>query len=120
VLSNTEIGRKGEDLASEFLRSQGYEILERNWRYKKAEIDLIAKDSQALVFVEVKSRTNTSHGQPEEFVDSNKESMMMDSAQRYMEKIEYEWEIRFDIISIVFDKSLEVKKIEHFKDAFFH
>jgi len=120
VLNNTEIGRLGEELAVKFLLKAGYVILEQNWRFKKAEIDIIAKDQETLVFIEVKSRSNISFGQPEEFVDDSKESMMMDSAQRYMEMIEYDWEIRFDIISVVFDKSLKVRKIDHFKDAFFH
>ena len=117
--SNTEIGRIGEHYATEFLISHNYEILERNWRFKKAEIDIIALLNNCLIFIEVKAKTYTSYGQPEESISEKKEAMIMDAAQRYMESINYEWEVRFDIISIILSKSHKLIKIEHFQDAFF-
>lgn len=118
-LSNTSIGQLGEDLACQFLLEQGYTIETRNWRFKKAEIDVIAKHNNCLIFIEVKARTNTNFGHPEEFINAKKEAMLIDASQRYMESIGYDWEIRFDIISIILTKSLKIKKIDHFKDAFF-
>lgn len=112
------IGKLGEDTAAIFLEKTGYIILERNWRFSKAEIDIIAKDGEVLVFVEVKAKSYTYFGAPEESVSTYKENLIIDAAQQYMIKIGHDWEIRFDIISILFDKNKEAS-ITHFKDAFF-
>ncbi|MBK7806541.1 MAG: YraN family protein [Saprospiraceae bacterium] len=112
------IGNLGEEKATLFLQEIGYKILERNWRFSKAEIDIIAKDGEVLVFVEVKSKSYTFFGAPEESVSAYKENLIIDAAHQYMIKIGHDWEIRFDIISIVFDKNKDAS-ITHFKDAFF-
>lgn len=112
------IGSLGEETATFFLQKIGYIILERNWRFRKAEIDIIAKDGEVLVFVEVKAKSYTYFGAPEESVSSYKENLIIDAAHQYMIKIGHDWEIRFDIISIVFDKNKDAS-ITHFKDAFF-
>lgn len=117
--SNREIGQIGERLAEKHLISAGYTILEKNWRFKKAEIDIIAKIENILVFVEVKARSNNYFGQPEAFVTAEKEALIQDAAQRYMEEIDHNWEIRFDIIAVLFGKEGQNPQIEHFKDAFF-
>lgn len=119
-LSKQEIGARGEAIAYDYLIKQGYTVVARNWRYSRAEIDLIAKDGAVLVFVEVKTRSYTYYGEPSDSVTEHKEAMVMDAAQRYMESIDYDWEIRFDIISIILRKSGDCEKIEHFKDAFFN
>lgn len=113
-----KIGKLGEDMAVLFLKEAGYHILERNWRFSKAEVDIIAKDGNVLVFVEVKSRSYTYYGEPEESVSAFKEGLLIDAANRYMASIDHTWEIRFDVISVIFDKALH-PKITHFKDAFF-
>ncbi|MBP6239026.1 MAG: YraN family protein [Saprospiraceae bacterium] len=112
------IGNLGEEKATLFLQEIGYKILERNWRFSKAEIDIIAKDGEVLVFVEVKSKSYTFFGAPEESVSAYKENLIIDAAHQFMIKIGHDWEIRFDIISIVFDKNKDAS-ITHFKDAFF-
>jgi len=112
------IGNLGEEKATLFLQEIGYQILERNWRFSKAEIDIIAKDGEVLVFVEVKSKSYTFFGAPEESVSAYKENLIIDAAHQYMLKIGHDWEIRFDIISIVFDKNKNAS-ITHYKDAFF-
>lgn len=117
--TNIEIGIIGENMAIDHLIRLGYDILARNWRYKKAEIDIIAKENDCLIFVEVKSKTSVSFGQPEEAIDQKKEAMLIDAAQRYMESIDHNWEVRFDIISILLSKTFKLEKISHFKDAFF-
>ena len=82
-------GKKGEDIAVDYLVEKGYVVLERNWRFKKAEIDIIAKDDDGtLVFVEVKTRTYTYFGEPEAFVDDKKKSLMLYAASEYMRKID--------------------------------
>lgn len=114
-----EIGARAEQSAMEYLQKQGYEILERNWRFSRAEIDLIARDGDILVFVEVKYRSYDWYGPPEVSVDADKEHMIIDAAQRYMEKIGHEWEIRFDIVSILMAPEGKGHSLNHFKDAFF-
>jgi putative endonuclease len=111
-------GNLGEEKATLFLQEIGYTILERNWRFSKAEIDIIAKDGEVLVFVEVKAKSYTYFGAPEESVSAYKENLIIDAAHQYMIKIGHDWEIRFDIISILFDKNKNAS-ITHFKDAFF-
>jgi putative endonuclease len=119
-ISNTQIGQIGEDLACDFILKQGYVILERNWRYKKAEIDIVCKKDEILVFIEVKCKSSSYFGEPEDAVDEAKEALLIDAAQRYMDKIAYNWEIRFDIISIVLDAQKRIRTLKHFEDAFFN
>ena len=110
-------GNLGEAIAETYLCSLGYEILERNWRFSKSEIDLIAKHEELLVFIEVKTRTYDYFGPPESFVSEHKELLIHEAASAYMDKINYDWEIRFDIIGILLDSN-GTHKLEHFKDAF--
>ena len=117
MAKHNEIGQLGEEMAVKFLKAKGYEILETNWRFKKAEIDVIGKQEDTIVFFEVKTRSTDFFGQPEEFVTSQKEAMMADAAGVYCEKVWHDWAIRFDIIDIVLKKNEPV--INHFEDAFF-
>ena len=112
-----EIGDKGEQTAANYLISKGFKIAERNYRAKRAEIDIICKEENVLVFVEVKTRTSTKFGNPEEFVNVAKFAKIVEGAEAYMIENNWEGEIRFDIISILFQKgNVEIK---HFKDAFY-
>ena len=113
-----DLGRKGEDFATDYLEKQGYVIQERNWRYSKAEIDIICKKEDVLIFVEVKTKSYDYYGKPEESVTPFKERLIIDAANRYMEITGHDWEIRFDIIALLTDKEKEFS-LEHFKDAFF-
>lgn len=114
---NIELGKRGESIAIDHLIEKGYIILETNWRFSRAEIDIIARDGQVLVFVEVKTRSTDFFGAPEWAVTSKKKNLLIDAASAYMAAIHYEWEIRFDIISVVL-RSQSVK-LNHFEDAFF-
>lgn len=114
---HNELGTKGENIAQNYLIKQNYEILDTNWRYRKAEIDIICKKEDILVFVEVKTRSTDAFGQPEEFVSAYKERLMFQAANEYMDNINHNWEIRFDIISVL--KSDSGFDIRHFEDAFF-
>jgi putative endonuclease len=73
-------GSKGENLAAEFLKTKGFEIVARNYRFKKAEIDLIIRRENWLIFVEVKTRSSSNFGEPEEFVDDYKANMIFQAA----------------------------------------
>jgi len=113
-----KLGKKGEAIAKEFLLEQGYQILESNWRYRRTELDIIAKDGETLVFVEVKTRNNDYFARPEKAVDPQKEQRIIKTALAYMRKVNHEWAIRFDIIAIV-KKGKDRYSIQHLKDAFF-
>ncbi len=118
MAKHNETGKIGEHLARTFLESKGFLILEVNWRYRKAELDLIAKDGETLVFIEVKTRSTDLFGQPTESISARKKQLLADAASAYIEQIGHDWAIRFDVISIIY-KSAEHYTIEHFEDAFF-
>lgn len=118
MAAHNELGKKGEQLAQQFVAEKGYQILETNWRFSRAEVDIIAKDGEILVFIEVKTRSYESFGTPETFVDERKEALLFDAANVYMEKIGHDWEIRFDIIAVTLYEG-RPPKIRHFEDAFF-
>jgi putative endonuclease len=120
MAKHLETGKHGEDVATKFLVENGYEIIERNYREGKAEIDIIAQKGIFLVFVEVKSLTNLTYGMPEDSVNKRKITLVMGAAETYIYKINWQKEIRFDIIAIVFDKITgKTLEIEHFQDAFY-
>ena len=113
-----ENGRWGENLAVDYLVKLGLEIIVRNWRYKRAEVDIIAMEAGILVFVEVKTRSGLSFGRPEEMVGHHKKRLLYSAASAYMYKTGYEGEIRFDIISIVAGPGKH-PEIQYFRDAFY-
>ncbi len=112
------LGTKGEEIARDYLVSQGYQILEEQWRYNKAEIDLICRHEDILVFVEVKARASKYYGLPEEFVTQKKQRLITAAASAYMQKVNHDWAIRFDIVGVVVPP-VGNHKVHHFKDAFF-
>ena len=111
-------GMDAEDRAVEFLHHCGYQILEKNWRTGHLELDIIAKDGDVLVFVEVKSRATKKFGDPALSVSREKQKRLISAASRYMESIGHDWMIRFDIITLIV-RSKDDFELEHFKDAFF-
>ena len=111
-----QTGGRGEDLALGFLIKEGYKLLERNFRYRHAEIDLILRKGALLVFVEVKTRRNAEYGYPEEFVSKNQAKQIIRAAEQYILKTDWQGNIRFDIVSILTDPSLS---ITHLPDAFY-
>lgn len=108
-------GKRGERLAIEFLEKNGFRILETNYRFKRAEIDIIARDHEMLVFVEVKTKKSTFFGEPEEMINDRKIEMMQSAAEAYMYENGWRKDIRFDVIAILLGRNTE---ISHFKDAF--
>ena len=116
MAQHNELGHKGEAIALQFLKNHNYVVLKRNWRWQKAEVDLICKKNNVLIIVEVKTRSSTNYGSPHESVTERKEQLLKDAAEAYLEQEELECEVQFDIISIILNTSLE--KIEHVKNAF--
>lgn len=99
---NVEIGRRGENAATNYLITAGYEILERNWRCRVGEADIICRDGDTIVFVEVKTRRNIDAGWPEEAVDGDKRRKYEDISLCYLAKHDIdEVLMRFDVVSIV-------------------
>jgi putative endonuclease len=98
MAKHLQTGSKGEDLAVAFLKSNNCQILERNWRFGRAEIDIIARSDETLIFVEVKTRSTTTFGHPAEFVSHSQEQRIAEAASAYMEHINHDWAVRFDII----------------------
>ncbi|MGI6046322.1 MAG: YraN family protein [Eggerthellaceae bacterium] len=99
---NTDLGQRGEEAAVRFLQRRGYEILERNWKCRAGEADIIAKDGTSLVFVEVKTRSNIDYGLPSEAVDDKKRSKYERIAMHFLKNFdEVDIPVRFDVISLV-------------------
>lgn len=96
-----ETGKLGEDLACKYLQNQGYKIIERNFEARQGEIDIIALDKKELVFIEVKTRTNTNYGKPVEAVDLKKQKHLIKTVEYYLYSRNLENEfIRIDVIEI--------------------
>lgn len=111
-----DFGKQGEEIAAQYLIDKGYEILERNWRNRHMEIDIIAKDGDELVIVEVKTRQTDEYGNPDVAVTLQKQRLLISAANAYLFRNNLDVETRFDIISIVFKEGKPV--IEHIEDAF--
>lgn len=111
-----ERGKSGETYAAHYLRANGYEILAMNWRAGRAEVDIIAKTERCFCFVEVKTRSSTAYGNPEQFVTATKQRLLIDAAEAYLEKETTDFEVRFDVISIVL--TANQPELTHFEDAF--
>jgi putative endonuclease len=117
VAQHNETGKKGEELAAKYLKEKGYEIIERNYRWKRYEVDLIVKKESFLVFVEVKTKTNTSFGNPEDDVTDKKAAQVMAAAEEYIYETGWKKEIRFDIVAVVINS--QSIQIEHIEDGFY-
>ncbi|MDJ1502636.1 YraN family protein [Xanthocytophaga agilis] len=111
-----QTGNRGEDQAVEWLQSKGFEIVTRNFRYKRAEIDLIVRKDACLIFVEVKTRSSTEFGEPETFVSSTQRNQIHAAADEYIHNTNWLHDIRFDIIAITLGNSIE---LVHIEDAFY-
>ena len=112
---NQEIGNIGEAAACEFLIRAGYKIIQRNFRCKTGEIDIIALQNGCTVFVEVKTRKNTNYGYAAEFVDYRKQLKVKRAAMYFLKSRDVD--MRFDVIEVYHDRG-KVTEINHIEDAF--
>lgn len=115
--NSQKVGFDGEEAAKDHLLQRGYEILETNWRFKKYEVDIIAKINGYVVFVEVKTRKSNTFGEPEIFVTKQKQQFLIAAANQYLIKNSIELEARFDIVAIV--KSNTNQSVKHLEAAFY-
>ncbi|MBL0014797.1 MAG: YraN family protein [Flavobacterium sp.] len=118
MAEHNELGKQGEELAVDFLQKNGYEILETNWTFQKAEIDIIAKKENTLAIIEVKTRSSTDFGLPQDFVKPKKIQLLVKGVNEYVQREDLDVDVRFDIIAI--HKSGNEFIIEHLEDAFLH
>lgn len=110
-------GTIGENLAVDYLRENGYRVLERNYRYDRAEVDIIAEDNEVLVFVEVKARRSKTYGEPEEAVTLRKQMQLRKAAEGFLlERNIEDRECRFDIVAIHWETNEH--RVHHIVDAF--
>lgn len=115
---HNDLGNKGEQLAVNFLIKKGYTILETNYRFLKAEVDIIAIKSNTLAVVEVKTRTTAFFGNPQDFVNLKKIKLLIAATDHYVVEKDLDLEVRFDIIAIIHQN--KTTTIDHLKDAFLH
>ena len=118
MAQHNELGKHGEQAAAELLEKKGYQILERNWRYQKAEVDIIAQKGPVLAAIEVKTRSSTDLGNPQDFISSKKIKLLVSAIDEYVLSKELDVEVRFDIIAIVNEAGN--LSLEHLEDAFYH
>ena len=115
---HNELGKKGEQLAVDFLVKKGYDIVERNYRFDKAEVDIIANKEDILAVVEVKTRSTLDFGNPQDFVKPKQIKNLVKAVDEYVTENNLDVEVRFDIIAIV--KAENGFDIEHLENAFYH
>ena len=118
MAEHNDLGKFGEELAVDFLQKNGYDILETNWVFQKAEIDIIAQKENILAIVEVKTRSSIEFGLPQDFVKPKKIQLLVKAVNEYVISNDLDVEVRFDIIAI--SKEDKQFKIEHIEDAFYH
>ena len=111
-------GKLGEDCAAKFLEAHGYEIVARNFRIRSAEIDIIARVDDVIIFVEVKTRSNTRHGLPAEAVTVRKQRKIIEAAGVFLQDENFaDCACRFDVME-VFMRGELVEAINHIENAF--
>lgn len=118
MAQHNELGKKGEQLAVDFLLKNNYDILERNYRFDKAEVDIIAQKGDVLAIVEVKTRSSLDFGNPQDFVKPKQIKNLVKAVDEYVTENDLDVEVRFDIIAIV--KENKTYNIEHLENAFYH
>ncbi|PJJ64548.1 YraN family protein [Chryseobacterium geocarposphaerae] len=117
MATHNDFGKKAEDLAVEYLQKNGYKILVRNFRFQKAEIDIIAEKDNVIIVAEVKARSTDAFMLPQEAVTKTKIKLIVSAANHYLEEFNRDQEVRFDIISVLPDEKRNLN-IEHIENAF--
>ncbi len=111
------LGKTGEDVATDHLRKSGFKILYRNWKWGKHEIDIIAEKNNVVVFVEVKTRTDDYLMDPRTAITREKQRSIIFAAEGYIQRFNIDKESRFDVLTII--KKEESFEIDHIEDAFY-
>jgi putative endonuclease len=117
MAEHNDLGKKGEDIAAEYLLKAGYTILHRNWAFLRAELDIVALHNNLLVIVEVKTRSVHYHAETDDLISKKKLRQIYEATDRYMELHNITQEVRYDLIVVVFHG--DTWTIEHIDDAFY-
>jgi len=117
MAEHNDLGKKGEEIAVKYLQEHNYTILDLNWTFQKAEVDIIALKNNTLAVVEVKTRSSIMVGEPQEFINKKKVNLLVKAINEYVITKNLDVNVRFDIITVV--KSKSTFKLIHFKDAFY-
>ena len=118
MAEHNELGKLGEKLAVEYLRNDGYKILETNWVFQKAEIDILAQKDDMLAVIEVKTRSSLDFGQPQDFVKPKKIQLLVKAVNEYIITNNLDINVRFDIIAV--SRENAGFNVEHLTDAFYY
>lgn len=118
MAEHNELGKLGEEMAVEFLQKEGYTILQTNYTFQKAEIDILAHKAGVLAVVEVKTRSSLDFGLPQDFVKPKKIQLLVKAVDAFVTQNDLDLDVRFDIIAI--HKNDKSFVIEHLTDAFYH
>jgi putative endonuclease len=116
MAKHNEFGKEGEDIATKYLQENGYQIIDRNWRFHKKELDIVATKDDYLIVVEVKSRSTDYFEHPADAITPAKIRFLVKATQAYVDLREIKQEVRFDVISVI--KKGESYQLEHIEDAF--
>ena len=118
MAQHNDLGKKGEQFAVDYLLKKDYQILERNYRFQKAEVDIIAQINDTLAIVEVKTRSTKDFGNPQDFVKPKQIQRLVKAVDEFVLVNGLDVEVRFDIIAII--KTGKQFEIEHLEDAFYY
>ena len=118
MAEHNDFGKEGEDLAVDFLQKSGYKIVARNFRYLKAEVDIIARKKNVLAVIEVKTRSTPDFGDPQNFVKQKQINLLIKAVDFFVNEHKLDVDVRFDIVAIIRNKA--GTRIEHLEDAFLH
>ncbi len=111
------LGRWGEELAARHLAAKGYEILARNWRCETGELDLVARDGESLVFVEVRTRRGRLLGSPEESITAAKEARLIALGEAYVQAHDWTGDWRIDVVAVETDRGGRLLRVDHYENA---
>lgn len=123
MAAHNELGKLGEEMAVAHLLQKGYAILQTNWTFQKAEVDILAQKGDVLAVIEVKTRTSANFGDPQDFVTPKKIQLLVKAVSAYVEQQNLAVDVRFDIIAITLPKQENAKEkasLEHLEEAFYH
>jgi putative endonuclease len=117
MATHHELGKKGEELATQFLISIGYTILARNYRIGRAEIDVIAMKGDILFFIEIKTRSEMDFT-PQDILTASKQRMLTEAAEKYKELKNLECETYFSLVGVIYKNANDIH-FEHYEDIFY-
>ena len=111
------LGKRGEDIAANYLIKQGYLILERSWTFQHLELDIIALKDEMLIIIEVKTRSSAAYADPDDTISKKKLRQIYDCTERYMAVKNITWEVRYDLITVI--DNGEHFSVDYIEDAFY-